>query len=159
LESICDLINAILHHDDWNPLSLYATDAQEHVPPKELLPDDVPLRIGSNLIIEIPIDTRRTINVYINDCIGLTVNIENTNNATLLKQTFSLRLTAVSCKVSPKESLPYDNMDARAKLKAKTGLTKIKVILGWMFNFRTMTMALPKNKLIAYSKEISDMLD
>jgi hypothetical protein len=87
-ESICNLINAILHHNDWNndwnPLSLYATDAQEHVPPKELLPDDVPFGISSNLIINIPIDTRGTVDVYINDFIGLTVNIENTNNATCL---------------------------------------------------------------------------
>jgi hypothetical protein len=50
-------------------------------------------------------------------------------------------------------------MDTRAKLKAKTGLTKFKVILGWLFNFRTMTIALPKNKFIAYSKAILDMLD
>ncbi len=61
LESICNLINAILHHNNWNPLSLYATDAQDHVPPKELLPDDVPFEIGSNLIIDIPIDTKGTV--------------------------------------------------------------------------------------------------
>jgi hypothetical protein len=78
LESFCNLINAILHHDDWNPLSLYATDSQEHVPPKELLPDGVPFRIGRNLIVDIPIDTRGTIDVYIDDFIGLTVDIENT---------------------------------------------------------------------------------
>jgi hypothetical protein len=70
-----------------------------------------------------------------------------------------LGLTAVSRKVSPIEPLPHDNMDARAKLKAETGLIKIKVILGWLFNFRTMTIALPKNKFNVYSKAILDMLD
>jgi hypothetical protein len=85
LESICNLINAILHHDNWNPLSLHTTDAQEHVPPKEFLPVDAPFGIGSNLIVNIPINTRGIIDVYIDDFIGLTVNIEDTNNTTRLE--------------------------------------------------------------------------
>jgi hypothetical protein len=80
-----NLINAILHHNNWNPLSLYATDAQEHVPSKELLPVGVPFGIGIDLIADIPINTRGTINVYIHDFIGLTVDIEDTNNATHLE--------------------------------------------------------------------------
>jgi hypothetical protein len=50
-------------------------------------------------------------------------------------------------------------MDAQAKLKAKTGLTETKVILGKSLNFRMMTIALPKNKFIAYSWAISDMIN
>jgi len=45
-ESICDLIIAILLHDDWDPLTLFAKEAQAHVPPKEVLPEDVPFGIG-----------------------------------------------------------------------------------------------------------------
>ena len=85
-ESICNLINAILHHNDWNPLSLYTTCNQEHVPPKEFLQDNVPFRIGSDLINDISINTRGIVNVYIDDFISLTVNIEDTINATHLKQ-------------------------------------------------------------------------
>jgi hypothetical protein len=50
-------------------------------------------------------------------------------------------------------------MNAWAKLKAETGLTKIKVILVWLLNFRTMTIALPQNKFIPYSRAILDMLN
>jgi hypothetical protein len=106
LELICDLIHAILHHNDWNPLSLYATDAQEHVPSMELLPDNVPIGIGSNLIVDIPINTRGTIGIYFDDFIGFTVNIKGANNATRLERALLLGLTAVSCKVSPIEPLP-----------------------------------------------------
>jgi hypothetical protein len=52
-----------------------------------------------------------------------------------------------------------DDMDARAKLKAETGLTENKIILSWLLNFRVMTIALPENKFIAYSRAISDMLE
>ena len=89
------------------------------------------------------------VDVKTDDFIGLTANIEDTNNATRLKQARLLGLTAVSREVSPIKPLPFDDMDAWAKLKANTGLTKIKVILGWLLNFRTMTIALPKNKIIA----------
>ncbi len=148
-ESICNPINAILHHNNCNPLSLFATDAHEHVPPKEFLPGDIPFGVGSGLIVDIPINARVIVDVKTDDFIGLTANIEDTNNATRLKQARLLGLTAVSREVSPIKPLPFDDMDAWAKLKANTGLTKIKVILGWLLNFRTMTIALPKNKIIA----------
>jgi hypothetical protein len=50
-------------------------------------------------------------------------------------------------------------MDARKKLVAETGLTEIKIMLGWEIDFRRMTIALMDNKFIAYSKAITDMLE
>jgi hypothetical protein len=70
-----------------------------------------------------------------------------------------LGLTAVSRKVSEFEPLPRDDMDTRAKLVAETGLSEVKMILGWELDFRCMTIALPENKFIAYSKVIHDMLE
>jgi hypothetical protein len=87
------------------------------------------------------------------------VDLEDSNNATHPERAPLLGLTAISHKVSPFEPLPCNNMDAQAKLKAKTGLTKTKVILGWSLSFRTMTIALPKNKFIAYSWAILDMIN
>jgi hypothetical protein len=153
------LMNAILQHNDWDPLTLFATAAQAHVPPKEVLPEDIPFGIGRDLIIDIPVDARGIVNVYFDDFIGLTINLNNTNNATRLEEAPLLGLTAVSREVSPIKPLPRDDMDAQAKLKAKTGLTETKIILGWLWNFWTMTIALPENKFIAYSQVISDMIE
>jgi hypothetical protein len=50
-------------------------------------------------------------------------------------------------------------MDARNKLIAETGLLETKIILGWLLNFRTMTISLPENKFIAYSRTISEMIE
>jgi hypothetical protein len=158
-ESVCNLINAILQHDDWDPLTLFATAAQAHVPPKEVLSYDIPFRIGQDLIINIPVNARSIIGVYINNFIGLTVDLEDSDNATRLERAPLLGLTAVSREVPPFKPLPRNNMDTQAKLKAETGLTKTKVILGWSLNFRMMTIALPKNKFIAYSQAILDMIN
>ena len=89
--------------------------------------------------------------MYINNFIGLTVDLEDSDNATRLERAPLLGLTAVSREVPPFKPLPRNDMDTQAKLKAETGLTKTKVILGWLWNFRMMTIALPKNKFIAYS--------
>jgi hypothetical protein len=85
LESVCDLINAILQHNNWDPLTLFNAAAQAHRPPKELLPDNVAFGIGQDLIVEIPINARGTVDVYINDYIGLTRDLDETDNAIRLK--------------------------------------------------------------------------
>jgi hypothetical protein len=149
-ETICDLINAILQHDDWDPLTLFAETAQANVPPKETFEDDIPFGIGQDLIVDIPVDARGIVDLYIADFIGLTVDLDNTDNATRLERAPLLGLTAVSRE---------DDMDARNKLIAETGFLETKIILGWLLNFRTMTISLPENKFIAYSRTISDMIE
>jgi hypothetical protein len=116
-ESVCNLINATLQHDDWDPLTLFAAAAQ-NVPPKEVLSDNVPFGIGRDLIVDIPVGARGIVNVYINDFIGFTVDLEDSDNATHLEWAPLLGLTAVSRKVPPFEPLPRNDMDAQAKLKA-----------------------------------------
>jgi hypothetical protein len=95
-ETICDLINAILQHDDWDPLTLFTKKAQAHVPTKETFKDDVPFGIGRDLINDIPVDARGIVDLYIDDFIGLTVDLDNTNNTTRLERAPLLDLTAVS---------------------------------------------------------------
>ena len=126
-ETICDLINAILQHDDWDPLTLFAEKTQAHVPTKETFEDDVPFRIGRDLIVDIPVDARGIVDLYIDDFIGLTVDLNNTDNATRLERAPLLGLTAVSREVSPFEPLPCDDMDERKKLIAETGLSETKI--------------------------------
>ncbi len=49
-------------------------------------------------------------------------------------------------------------MVAKDKLTAEGGLAETKVILGWHFNFRTLTITLPEHKYIAWSCEIQQMI-
>ena len=45
-----------------------------------LLDNDTPFAKGAELIVDIPIDPRRMHDLYINDIIGLTVDIPGTNH-------------------------------------------------------------------------------
>ncbi len=81
--------------------------------PKEVLPEDVPFSIERDLIVDIPINPRGIIDVYINNFLGLTINLEDTGNATCLERAPLLGLTAVSREVAKIKPLPWDKMDAQ----------------------------------------------
>ncbi len=49
-------------------------------------------------------------------------------------------------------------MAAKAKLSAEGALEEQKMILGWYFDLRQLTIALPENKLIAWMESINSML-
>ena len=40
------------------------------------------------------------------------------------------------------------------KLLAEAGAEKIKIILGWIFNFRALTISQTKNKYVAWKEAI-----
>ena len=105
------------------------------MPTKKVLPDDVPFGIGHDLIVDIPINPRGIIDLYIDDFLGLTVDLKDMDNATRLERAPLLGHTAVSREVAKIEPLPWDEMDTRRKLVVKTGLTEIKIMLGWELDF------------------------
>jgi hypothetical protein len=47
---------------------------------------------------------------------------------------------------------------ARDTFKAEGGLTETQTILGWHFNFQTLTVTLPEHKYIAWSTKIQKMI-
>ena len=47
------------------------------------------------------------------------------------------------------ETLPREPMLAKNKLLAEGGLSEVKTILSWVYNSRTLTISLPRNKYIA----------
>ena len=50
-------------------------------------------------------------------------------------------------------------MSARAKIIAEAGSEEIKIILGWILNFKTLIIALPKNKYVAWKEAILEILE
>jgi len=115
-ESICDLANTILLNDEWNPMSLQSP-AQHLVPNKIILDDEIPFGIGRDLVVDIPVDPRGTVDLYIDDFCGLTVDIDN--NALRLERAPLLALGSAVHEVATIEPLPRDDIKARNKLVAQ----------------------------------------
>jgi hypothetical protein len=49
-------------------------------------------------------------------------------------------------------------MEARNKLHAEAGLEEQKTVLGWLIDTRHLLVRLPKNKFIAWSNIIGEMM-
>ena len=56
------------------------------VPPPLFLDDSIPFSEKKYMIIDVPVDARGTADVYIDNTISLTVDVEDSNNAQWIKQ-------------------------------------------------------------------------
>ena len=157
-ETICDLAMHILQHEDWDPSTLHAPN-QELLPVAKLMPDDVPFGEGRQLITDVPIDPKGMVEVYIDDTCGLTIDIAETNNTLRLERAILLAIYVASRPKDSNEPIPREEMAALNKLIAEAGLEEQKIILGWVFNFRKLLLSLPKNKYLAWSESITEMME
>jgi hypothetical protein len=98
------------------------------------------------------------VDVYIDSKTGLTINLPGTQNADRLEAAILLAIKVAARPHDKNEPIPHKSMVARYKLKAEGGLTETKTILGWLFNFRTLTVTLTKHKYITWSAEIQKMI-
>jgi hypothetical protein len=157
LETICDLANKLLKCQDWEPTNLHAL-VQHKIPKRIYLDKDIPFTVGRELIVDIPIDHQGYTNFYINGTTGLTIDLPGTRNVNCLGAAIPLGIEVAARPNDINEPIPREPMVAQDKLKAEGGLAETKVILGWQFNFRTLTVTLLEHKHIAWSTEICKML-
>ena len=97
-------------------------------------------------------DARGIADVYIDDTKALTVDVENSKNFQRFKQATILVIHCAARDKHVNEPIPSEEMAARAKLITEAGAYEAKEILGWICNFRTLSVALHENKCVAWRK-------
>ena len=79
-EPICDLSTALLHEERWDPTTL-ASPSQSLVPPPVRNQDSTrPLGAGRELVVDVPVNPRGTHDLYLDDIVGLTLDVPGSNN-------------------------------------------------------------------------------
>ena len=78
-EIMCDLTTAILHNNKWDPMMLFGRN-QHLVPPPRRSDDQIPFGKGRELIVDINVDSRGMNDIYIDDLVSLTVEVEGSDN-------------------------------------------------------------------------------
>jgi hypothetical protein len=156
-ETICNLANTILHDETWDPDELSVPN-HLFVREQTLLNDDILFGQGTELIVDILISPRGMHHIYMYTIINLTVNIPKPNHIAQGHAATLLAIDATAWPNHPEKPIPCKSMDTRDKLMAKAGLTKMKIILGWEFDFRCLCISLPENKFIAWMTNISTLL-
>ena len=157
-EAATDLTNAILHHPDWNPNELFSPLA-ENIPPRIDLPDDIPFGIGKELVVDVEVNEKGMSDVFIDDVFSQTLDLPGSNNVERVSNASLLAIHAIARPLLSAEPIPREVMAAFAKLVAEAGAEETKIMLGWFLNLRTLMISLPDNKAIAWTQEITEMLE
>ncbi len=76
-EITCNLANKLLKCNNWEPRTLHSM-VQKEIPTQVYLDDNVPFAIGRELIVDVPINHQGYANIYIDDTMGLTINLPGT---------------------------------------------------------------------------------
>jgi hypothetical protein len=147
-ETVCDLANKLLKCNNWDPLTSHVS-VQQEIPAHQYLDNNALFTEGRELIIDVTINHQEYADIYIDDMMGLTTDLSGTQNADILEAAIPLAIEVAARPPNKNEPIPREPMIARDKLKAEGGLTETKTILGWRFNFQTLTMTLPEHKYIA----------
>ena len=96
--------------------------------------------------------------MYIDNIIGLTINLPNTDNVKQAERAPLLAIHACSRPVHAEEPIPRQQMISKKKLKAEAVLSKTKTILGWDWDLRRLIISLPAKKIIAWTNIIKDTI-
>lgn len=157
-ELVCDLTNAIITDEEWDPKSLFCQQSLE-LPAPEFLDDDIPIAKARELAFDIPVDSKGYADVFIDDLFVANVDLPESNNIKRLERAPLLAIDAVARPLLDSEPIPRHEMAARNKFIAEAGGEELKIVLGWLINFRTLMMHLPQNKFIAWAADFQQMID
>jgi hypothetical protein len=157
-EPMCDLATTLQQDDRWDPATL-ASPSQSQVPkPKAYYKPDEPFGLGRELIVDIEVNPRGVNDIYLDDFISLTVDIQGTNN---LERCAGAPLLAIAATARPSHSdepIPREAMEAISKLIAEAAPEETKMILGWLLDFHKLIISLPDNKHHAWGNSVREIL-
>ena len=94
-ELVCDLTNAIISDEDWDPEVLFNRQSLE-LPVPEFLDDDEQIAEARELVFDIPVDDKGYADVFIDDLFATCVDLPNTDNARRLERAPLLAIDAVA---------------------------------------------------------------
>jgi len=155
-ESICDLANAILNDDNWDP-DIIHSPFQKLVPPDMFEEAEVPIAPGLPMIVNPPLAPYAKSDVYLDDDVTITTaspeNAKRARAGVLLAMHVAGRPNLVEGEPIPRQELP-----SLPKLAAEGRLEEVKVILGWTIDTRRLLIKLPQHKYIAWEESIAQIL-
>ena len=154
-DMICDTINDVLLCDDWDESKVFS-DFSNFVPADEELDENIPFCEAKSLAVQIEPNDKGYFDVYIDDFIGITVDIGN--NKARLKAVPGTVIDAVSHRAKEELDIKRENMVAKDKCEAEGAIAEKRICLGWMLNTRQLLVQLPQHKCIAWIKDVDALI-
>ena len=154
-ETSADLANDILHAPDWDPRELSSPHTCK-IPEAKTLPDSIPFGQAAELDVEVPVDCYGCVDDFVDDGIVLVPDIND--NRARGAGALTLAIHIICRPLATDEPIARDDPLSFSKLAEEGQLTEKIVILGWAFNLRALTMALPRDKFIHWSSDIDSII-
>ena len=155
-ESICDLVNTILRCNDWNPDTLHSP-LQNMYPSENILPANIPFGGARPLAVNLPNEDHGKCDIFLDDLVSAIVDKGQQSRKRLLSAV-PLALDATVRPIDPDEPFPRHTFLKESKVLAEGALEEVKTVLGWTFDTRRLTVALPVDKHKAWSSTIKSIL-
>ena len=154
-DMICDTINDVLLCDDWDESKVFS-EFSDFIPDDEEMDENIPFEEAKPLAVEIELSNKGYFDVYIDDFIGVTVDLNN--NKARLKAVPGTVIDAVSHRATGHLGIKRENMIAKDKCEAEGAISERRICLGWMLDTRQLLVQLPKHKGIAWTREVNAII-
>ena len=159
-ELMCDLGNQLARCIEWNEHDspdLELPHQQQYVNPPRYLVDDVPLAMAQPTTVTIDSDDYPYTEVYLDDFI--TVFLDLKPMIWKGSRVSLLLLHVLGRPIHKEEPITREDLLAFDKTVAEGTPEEIKLVLGWVINTRTLTLALPEDKRASWTKAIHQLLE
>jgi hypothetical protein len=151
-EIITDLANGLLSNPDWTPSDFKTTDNLPDLEPSRL-PVDITLAQTLPCLLLPPTRPSGSVDVFIDDT-G-TLFIDTPSNTARAPKAVLIATATLARPVSPDEPLPRETLLSLDKYMAEGHPDEIKSMLGWILDFRPLTIPLPPGKHATWTTNIN----
>jgi hypothetical protein len=154
-EMCTDLANDILHAKEWNPRELHSPHANK-IPEPILLDDSIPYAPAEELDVNLDGDENGRIDDFIDD--GMVVIPDIGDNRARASGALLLAIHILCRPLSTDEPIDRDDPLSLSKLSEDGTLSEIFTMLGWRVNLRSLRISLPRDKYIAWSNDLNEVI-
>lgn len=157
-EIVFDLANDLLHCIKWDPSKL-PSPYIDNLPEPERLAPELPFGEALPADVHLPPSQKGGVEGYIDD--GAIAVLDTDKNANMVRRAREALPMATHLTFRPTnadEPVPRPDPQSIRKLKAEGRLRETMIFLGWEINSRSLSIALPRDKLTAWTNSIKTAL-
>ena len=151
---VCDTINDLLACNTWDKKEI-CSDFVKNILPAEDMDDNTPYAETSEISVDIPVEETGEFNVYIDDFIGITVDIDN--NKFRIGVAPCTMIYTVSNNPVNENHTPRDNMIEVDKCIEEGAIAEEMICIGCILNTRKLLVKLPEHKCKIWNADLKKL--
>jgi hypothetical protein len=152
-EILGDLANDLIQCNAWDHKTL-KSPLQELLPAPLRTDSDAPFAAAKPMAVTMPQNDRGIVDVYLDDLPPVCVDIND--NAERCAAAVPLAIHIMGRPVEPSEPIPRDELLSIKKTLGEGQMAETRIVLGWSFNTRNLTIELPPEKHFNWLQDLDN---